>query len=124
MSYIYLASPYTHEDPAVISGRYTQTMEFFVKKFREGHMIFSPIIHCHHASKNYDLPGDLDFWREYNLTMLRPTKELWVLKLPGWEESKGVTWETNEAKMLDIPIEFHDPIKHPNQKGLWHDDTA
>ena len=38
------------------------------------------------------------------LQMLNHARELWVLQLPGWRESRGVQIEIDRARSLGIPI--------------------
>ena len=58
MSYVYLASPYTHEDPEVMNRRYEQTAEWVANRLKEygGPVIYSPILHCHYMAVTYNLP--------------------------------------------------------------------
>jgi len=97
---IYLASPYSASPQA----NFELTEAFVAEALRSGHPIFSPVVHCHQIALDYNLPGDFEFWKNFNFNMLRAADELWVLTLPGWKESKGVDGEVDFARSLGIPI--------------------
>ena len=99
--FIYLASPYSGNEQA----NYEAAARFVADRMREGYIIFSPIVHCHQIAVDYGLPGDFEFWQHYNYEMLAAAGKLWVLKLPGWEESRGVQAEILYATRSHIPIE-------------------
>lgn len=108
---IYLASPYTHIQPEVREERYQLTMAAVAHHLpRERHAIFSPIVYCHEMAKQFNLPTDFLFWETFNFRMLSQCACLWVLQLPGWEESAGVQGEINFAKQLGMTIQY----LHPN----------
>lgn len=91
---IYLAAPYSHPNEAVREERYLDTCRFLVSHAREGCFLYSPIVHWHHIAVHWKLPTDWPFWERQCLPMLEKADELWVLCLPGWLNSKGVTAET------------------------------
>ena len=104
---IYLASPYTHEDEMVRQDRYdkvTHSTYLFMTEF--GHQIFSPITYGWPIAKIGDLPTDWEYWEECCKVYVSRCQELWVLMLPGWEESTGVTAEIKYAKELGIPVNY------------------
>lgn len=105
---IYLASPYTHNDPTIEEHRYEAIARFTVAKLTEGYCIYSPIVHCHILARTYGLPAKFDFWMQYNFRMLRLAQSLWVVRLPGWDISKGVQAEIQFAQAAYIPIQYWD----------------
>lgn len=105
MTDIYLASPYSHPDPAVREQRYEQVCEATAALIRQGWSVFSPIVHSHNLVK-YGLPTEWSFWQRMDSEMLAQCKMVVVLALPGWDESEGVQAETHIARHLDIPIRF------------------
>lgn len=106
MSFIYLASPYTDDDPEVVLSRYEATRAFTANALEEGFHVYSPIVHCHELAHYHSLPKDFEFWKSYNLAMLTAASHLWVLALEGWQESKGVQMEIITALELPIPMEL------------------
>jgi len=106
MSFVYLASPYTHGDPKIVEERAAAAANFTAAHLRKGVFIYSPIVHCHELAKTHDLPKDFEFWKSYNFAMLSKASELWVLTLAGWEVSKGVREERTFAKSFNLPLLF------------------
>lgn len=91
---IYIASPYSHRDASQREERYLALCSFCAEQARRGLIVYSPILHWHPTAVRWDLPTDWDFWAQQCLPMLEKADELWVLCLPGWLNSRGVTIET------------------------------
>ncbi len=96
---IYLASPYSDPDPSVQAMRFEQVCRVVAAYAKEGELFYSPIAHSHHVAK-YGLPGNWEFWKEHDQYMIRACKSFCVLRLAGWEDSKGVTAELRFAKAI------------------------
>jgi len=105
----YLASPYSHPDFTVSSDRYFAVLAHAALRAKEKKHIISPIIHWHPVALFHDLPGDAQFWLDWNMKMLKLCDSLEVLCLPGWEESKGVQLEIQLALRLGLPIRYTSP---------------
>lgn len=103
---IYLASPYTHSDPAIMLARFEAAERFVARAIARERPIFSPIVHCHALAIKYSMPPEFKYWENYNLAMLGAAEELWVLKLTGWEDSKGVMAEIDAAEITNKFITF------------------
>jgi len=103
---IYLASPYSHDDPLVRKTRYLLAMECVAHLMRVGKFVWSPIVHCHELSVQHDLPGDAEFWKGYDHDFIRRADAVFVLTIPGWQESKGVKMEVAFAEMIGIPVVY------------------
>jgi len=106
MSFIYIASPYTHQDPIVVQRRFEQVERITAAMLKAGIHAYSPIVHCHELAKKYKLPVRFDFWRDHNFAILAKASQLTVVCLEGWQTSKGITEERNLATMLSIPIRY------------------
>ena len=102
---IYLASPYAHTDKKVRQQRADTVKKKTAELLIAGHIVFSPIAHGK-AIKDY-LPPHLEvdhrFWLRQDAHYLFAMTELYVLKLEGWNKSKGVAWEIATAKTLGVP---------------------
>jgi hypothetical protein len=76
------------------------------KLILEGKHIFSPITESHMYQQYGDAGHKWDFWEKHDKLMLRKCDELWVLTLPGWEESVGVQAEIQYANQRKMPIKY------------------
>lgn len=102
---IYLASPYSHPDPAVVEERYQRTLEYTASVLSDGIHIYSPIVHCH-VLKPKITDDSWEFWKKHDAHMIHLCEELHVLTLDGWATSVGVQWELEFARLLHKPIGF------------------
>ncbi len=103
---VYVASPYTHSDPNVVSERYEQVSRLTAKLVAEGMAAISPITYGHHLLEFYTMPSDWGFWMDFCIALLSKCDRLLVVKMPGWEESRGVQAEIRYAQDHGIPIEY------------------
>ena len=101
---IYLASPYSHPDKAIQHMRYLAVRDTVARLMRCGTLVFSPIVHCHDMAENCGLPGDIDFWRDYDFAMIEALPRFAILELPGWVLSEGIEEERTFALSLGRKI--------------------
>ena len=87
---IYLAVPYTHPDPNVKHERFSIANRVAAKLMQLGLYIFSPISHTHPIALAGDLPGNWEFWENFDRLYLAVSKQIIVVAIPGWRESVGV----------------------------------
>ena len=104
MSYIYLASPYSHERLEVMEDRYIDTLLSTAIFHQMGFYVFSPIVYCHIMATQYGLPTDNEHWADFNRTMILPASRMFVLMLDGWMESEGVAHEVSSARGLNMNL--------------------
>ncbi len=97
---IYLASPYTHPDPEIREARFQAVCRAAAHLMSGGLLIFSPIAHTHPIVLAGDLPKGWDYWEKFDREMIEACEELWILMLPGWEDSAGVQMEMRIAEEL------------------------
>jgi len=107
---IYLASPYSDPDPEVRQRRYEAAMKVTARLLREGQVVFSPIVYGHVMALRHDLPSEWDFWWMIDEVMLAKCDRLLVLKLDGWNTSKGVRAEINMAEERGMQVEFIEAV--------------
>lgn len=114
MKLCYVASVYSqgNASKSLMQKRYEFVRDWVAKKFNDstddGMVLFSPIVHNHPLATVHDLPKTWDFWRKVDVTTLRRSDLLIVLKMPGWENSVGIQGEIDVAKNLSIPIVYID----------------
>jgi hypothetical protein len=104
---IYLASPYSHPDPAVREKRFRDACRAAVALMQTGHAVFSPIAHSHPLVE-HGLPTDWSFWERHDREHLARCDEVVVLMLDGWQESIGVREEIRIARELGKPVRYVD----------------
>jgi nucleoside 2-deoxyribosyltransferase len=102
---IYLASPYSHADPAVREERYHAACRATAALLKAGFVVFSPIVHSHPLVA-FALPTGWDFWEPIDRAYLARCDEVVVLMLDGWRESTGVRAEIAVARELGKPVRF------------------
>ena len=107
---IYLASPYSHEDPAVMAERAEAVAACAAHFVRAGEKLYCPIAAWHWVALNHDLPKDWPTWRAVDFEFLRHCNEFWVLMLDGWKDSRGVTEEIDLAGHIGLPVRFVEPL--------------
>lgn len=105
---IYLASPYSHQDKLIMKTRFLLAEQVTATMLMRGEFVYSPIVHCHELAQKFDLPTDFRFWQRYNFDMLRRADAFYILAIPGWEVSVGLTAEHAVAKELGLPRRFID----------------
>ena len=109
---IYLACPYSDPDPSVRDSRVLAVDMAAASLMEQGHIVFSPLSHSHPISRFCKVdPTDHDFWLRQDLAWLRHCDELWVLTIDGWEGSKGIKTEIEEAKRMGIPARYFKTIE-------------
>ena len=113
---IYLASPYYHEDPAMVNARVyvnTNVAEYYV---RRGYPVYSPCAYTRQWQGNtldrWAPPGG---WYEFDLKFLEGCGAMVILMLPGVEESKGVALELEYAQATRKPVYRLEPEEWPEQ---------
>lgn len=106
MSYIYLASPYTHQDPNVLKIREKQISEIGYVLMKHGYNLFCPITQSHRLADVAHVVLGHEECMRVDLAFLEKADELFVVKLHGWDESRGVREEIQFAKQHGIPITY------------------
>jgi hypothetical protein len=106
---VYLASPLSHPDPAVLEARFRAVCHAASRLMQEGNIIFAPIVHSFPIVTNVPgTPWTYEFWLKQDFALLDVCAELWVLRLPGWVYSHGIAAEIKHAEAHRKPIRFVD----------------
>lgn len=105
----YLACPFRHEDAYVQRKRCAAAHYITAQLFLQGKRIFSPLTHNETLIDILQdaLPGEQ--WLQFDLHILAICQKLCILKMEGWEISKGVQREILFAQSMKIPIEEIEP---------------
>ncbi len=105
---VYLASPLTHSDAEVRADRskaVSRACGWFMNNRRDL-FFFSPVAHGTPIAAECFLPFEWEFWSEIDECWLSRCDELWVLCLPGFKTSTGVSAERKIAERIGIPCKF------------------
>lgn len=103
---IYLASPYSNLDPYVREERYIRAMSGLGYLLHQKKWAYSPIVHCHEIKKVASLPPGHEFWLDFDREMIKRCDKVTVLRIGGWEQSKGVAAEIAFAEEQGIPVDY------------------
>ncbi|MFI5342634.1 MAG: DUF1937 family protein [Chlamydiales bacterium] len=105
MCVAYLSCPYFDPDSLVKEMRHTIVNRVAFELMSKGIMVYSPLTHNLPIDR-LGIHGNWVTWKDFDHAMLSRCNRLIVLKLPGWEISKGVAAEIACAEKLEIPIEW------------------
>ena len=100
---IYLAAPYTHDNPDVVRSRVEVATQVAGELIGLGWRVFSPITYTHPFANDYEPP---DGWYAFDLDFLARCDVLVVLMLPGWWDSTGVRMEIDYAQDKGMKIHY------------------
>lgn len=104
----YLASPYNDTDPSVMQVRYGEACRVAALMIQRGQHVFSPIAHNVPLINAIGGLTGREVWCGFDRAMLERCDNLFVLRLPGWEASKGVQAEIKIASEIGLHIEYMD----------------
>lgn len=103
---IYLATPYSHPDPAVRESRFHLACLIAGRMMANGELVFCPIAHSHPIAEKAELPKGFEYWERFDRTMIRACSKVVICKMEGWTESVGIAAEIRIAEELHKPVEF------------------
>jgi hypothetical protein len=108
---IYLACPFRHTDPLVQKKRCAASHYAAAQLIKQGLFVFSPLTHNEILLEilNDTLPPEQ--WLQFDLSILAHCQSLYILKMEGWDQSKGVAREVAFAKEKGLQIVEIDPPK-------------
>jgi hypothetical protein len=101
---LYLATPSSHSDPAVMRKRYQTSCRAAAKLLQSGIVVFNPLANGISAVELGGLELEYQGFITIDLEFLRRSDEVLVLGLAGWKESDGVIKEIFESFALRKPV--------------------
>ena len=106
---VFVSIPYNHKKQTFINHRVAIVGEYIAKLINDGVVApYSPISAMHSVVQKWHINSEYDFWREHCREMIKMSKELHVLRVPGYLDSKGVAGEIADAKEFGVPITYID----------------
>ena len=112
----YLASPYSNYEGGDAGGRelaWLHAAEATALLTRAGVPVFSPIVHSHPLATVCGLDLTHVEWLAADLPFMDAAKGCIVLRLPGWDDSAGVTFEMRYFRDAGKPVVYMDAGKFP-----------
>lgn len=103
---IFVAGPYNHPEESIKQFRLNKITEYCTNLFLNGMSPISPLLVGLNMAKFANLPTDTETWKVYSETLLKGCDELHILMLDDWEKSKGVEYEIEAAKKMNIKIKW------------------
>lgn len=107
----YLACPFSHEDSEVEIARWNLSTQV------AAHMMGNDMPHVHnplttsllYQNINDSIPSSWHFWERVDFEYLSMSSKLYVLKINGWRQSRGVSAEIKYAEDNDMEVSYIDP---------------
>ncbi len=115
---IYLASPYSHDDPDVREYRYHEVSKQTALLMKARHLVFCPIAFSHPLATTYGVPNTHAQWVPHNKAMIDICDEVWVLMIDGVEDSVGIKVEIEYARKIGRPVYTIMPGQTKHQQEL------
>ena len=103
---VYLACPYSANYLAIKTQRTHAADVAASKLMNAGLLTFSPISHSHGIAIHGGLPGDWNYWKEFDEEFVAFARVIVVLTIPGYETSIGVDAEVKMAEDFGHPVIF------------------
>jgi hypothetical protein len=112
---IYLAAPYSSSNPDVVAERIRLFLAADAELTRHGYQTVSPL-YKHFICDQPGVGADWQYWQDYSIELMTLCSRLFVLCIPGWQDSDGVAAEIDLANTLGLPITYY--TVHINQTIL------
>ena len=107
--YYYVATPYSRY-PGGFEEAYQKACRHTCVLIRAGIPVFCPIAHTHGFAHYGDLPHvDAALWERVDRAFLALAGGLIVVKMTGWQDSKGIAHEIATIEKRGRPIYYWDP---------------
>lgn len=106
---IYLAAPYSHENPEIETERNRIIDNVTMNLVMMGFVVYSPITHgCALVRSaildDTEIGTDWKAWERHCLGMLEKADSMMILALEGWAKSKGIDAEIDYCNENQIPV--------------------
>lgn len=107
---VYVASPYSHHEESIRNQRYDEVTKVVAKLcdldvFTIPPITFNVPLAPYIASKD----TTWEYWKEYDKRLIDACDELWIVMIPGWQDSIGVRAESKYAMSKNMTIRLLSP---------------
>lgn len=113
---VFVSSPYSDSDPAVVEQRVKAAQQYVARLAINRTYALSAIAYMYPiiGSASIQLPGDYQYWKDLCIKAMKSCKSVHVLCLPGWKTSTGVQDEIKIAHELGLLITYvYPPSDNP-----------
>ena len=100
---VFLSSPYSHPNPAIMEDRARMAEDACAWLTGEGYLPLSPIAMWHRSAARNNMPTNANAWMGWNRAWLGASDAVAHLMLEGWEDSAGMAMERAWADEADMP---------------------
>jgi hypothetical protein len=110
---IYLAAPYSAASVEIRNFRYQRAKQALFALWDEGTPAICPIVLGHEyeqRQRSGTRSAPHEFWMSMAVTQLCACTHMYVLTLPGWDESKGVEDEVRLSVLMHKSIIGYQPF--------------
>ena len=110
---IYLAAPYSHDSVDKRNFRYQRAKQALFSLWSNGEPAICPIVLGHEFEQRQRAGPKImahEFWMSMAVTQLCACTRVYVLTLPGWQDSKGVRDEVTLASLMTKPVIGYQPF--------------
>jgi hypothetical protein len=115
---VFLSLPYSHQYKDVVDYRIKMAVLYAAHLMREGLIPVSPIIFGSKILEHVNLPSDFETWDKLCYAYLDNCKEIHILCIDGWKQSKGVAGEIAYALEKGKEIKYIN-VSNP-QDGIYY----
>lgn len=105
-TFAYLATVYS-KWPLGIEDAFQTAARCAARLLERGHSVYSPIAHTHPLAIYGGIdPMRHDIWLPADEPFMHAAAECWVVLMPGWRESRGVTHEIEWFQAHNKPVKY------------------
>ena len=104
---IFLAMPYRHSDTEVVERRVRAGRRAAASLIDSGRSVVSPVVSFHETIQQEDaVPKDFEYWETMIEEMIVLSERVYVIMMPGYEDSEGVEREIELARKYKRPVSY------------------
>src|SRR5690349_3193682 len=106
--FYYVATPYS-KYPHGLEAAFHEACRVTAKLLRDGERVYCPIAHTHPVATAGDIdPLDHELWLAADRPLMDAATGLIVVKMPGWQDSRGVAAEIEVFRAAGKRIRYFD----------------
>lgn len=107
---VYVGSPYS-KYPTGIDCAFVETSRLTAELMKRGVKAYSPIAHTHPLARCGDIdPYSHDIWIPFDRAMMDKADAIAILKMTGWDNSRGIDMELEVFESARKPAYTIDPV--------------